>query len=178
MHFSTLLRRRLRHDEAGFSFIEVLVVTIIIGILAAIALALLIGERAKAQDANAKSDVSAIALDLEACYVEEGDFTECNSSTDLQDVGVRIDPLITTGTSCSDPGFGLGGEGGTVGIVSVDVNCFVLVGTSESEDGGARHEFVIRREDNGARSRRCGPQGPSPLADIRGVGGCPSDGTW
>jgi prepilin-type N-terminal cleavage/methylation domain-containing protein len=64
------IRRRSRGCEGGFSLVEVLIVIIVMGILAAIAVPLFIFQRGKAEDASTRTDVDTIGKELSAYWTE------------------------------------------------------------------------------------------------------------
>src|SRR5947208_2236286 len=94
----------LRH-ERGFSLIELLVVMLIIGILATIALPAFLGQRDKGKDANAKSDARNLVSQVESCFTEGDLYTPC---TDSAHVGDGLPFVVGTPASRS----------GSVGVIA------------------------------------------------------------
>lgn len=59
-----------RPRDPGFSLVEMLLIMIVIGILAGIAIPLLLTQRAKARDTATKGDVAALGKEMAAYFVD------------------------------------------------------------------------------------------------------------
>jgi prepilin-type N-terminal cleavage/methylation domain-containing protein len=64
------IRKSMDERDGGFTLVELLVVMIIIGILAAIAIPVFLSQQKKARDTSAKADVSTIGKAITSYYVD------------------------------------------------------------------------------------------------------------
>jgi type IV pilus assembly protein PilA len=143
------LRERIHNGQEGFTLIELLVVILIIGILAAIALPAFLGQQAKGQDSEAKSNVRNLVSHMESCFTTNESYADCDAdNSDIASSGIEI------GT----------GEG-QVAISGLNVDTYVLTTLSKSGE-------TFTYDKNTARET-----GPAVLKTCTGDHGC-NNGTW
>ncbi len=76
----TAMLARLRsksanHEDRGYSLVELLIVIVILGILAAIAIPVFTGDQKKSYDAGLKTDLRTVASEVVSQNVNNGNFT-------------------------------------------------------------------------------------------------------
>jgi type IV pilus assembly protein PilA len=144
--------------EDGFTLVELLVVMLILGILAAIAIPTFFNQRDKAQDAEAKSNVRTAETAMETFATDNGGdytpgaMTDAQIVTELEGIeGVLDATALTVDTSATAPS-------GAAAVYSLTYN---------SDVGG--QTFSIFKLGNGNKEFDC---------TVEGDAGCPTGGNW
>lgn len=140
----TKITRRIDREalagEGGFSLIELLVVVIIVGMLAAIAIPNFLLEQSKAHDAHAKTAARSAQLALEDYSADHGSYSGATPG-DL----AAIEPQL----------------------VDAQLTLTTPTGNSYRLESAAPQSatFVVRRETDGSTERTCFPIGQGGCKD-------------
>jgi type IV pilus assembly protein PilA len=129
------LARRTLEEEDGLSLIELLVVLIIIGLIAAIAIASFTSQKDKAHDADAKTAARGAQLAMESYFVDNKTYSGATVAQ-LQ----SIQPVLRNAPGLT--------------VQSATANTFQL---STSSTSTTSVTFTVARSVNGTIARTCTP---------------------
>jgi type IV pilus assembly protein PilA len=140
---------KLRTGEGGFTLVELLVVILIIGVLASIAIPSFLGQRAKANDAGAITALRTARTAIEVYRTDHGSY--CGA-----DVGalVAVEPTLRQSSSLAVDACNSSNPAG-----------YTLLIVSDSQSGTTFGSTLA----NGREQRTCNPAG---------TGSCHADGSW
>ena len=144
-------RLRVRaQSESGFTLVELLVVMLILGLLAAIAIPAFFNQRTKAQDAEAKTTVKTAQTALETFATDNNGSYASATRGALK----TIEPTLSSASTGA----------GAMSTFTVAASSYTITVTSASGN-----TFTINRASDGSLTYPC---------TTGGSGGCPSGNTW
>jgi|SRR3954447_3211602 len=144
------IRQRMAQEESGFTLVELLVVMLILGILAAIAIPAFLNQRSKASDSDAKSNANTAQQAIETLATDNnGSYATANNAPATL---VAIEPELTNAALA----------------VTSNANSYTVTVTADTTN----NTFSVTRAANGTVTHPC------TVADPNNRGGCPAGNDW
>jgi type IV pilus assembly protein PilA len=143
----------MKSREDGFTLVELLVVVLVLGILAAIAIPSFINQAGKASDAHAKNNLHVAQRAMETYFLDHNTYATANMNASSDpDSLLALEPTLA--------------ETPTPWISNQTATAYTIRATSTSK---LPVTFRLRHRSNGQTVRTCAPVS---------TGGCSSGGTW
>ncbi len=136
------LRQRMAQEESGFTLVELLVVMLILGLLAAIAIPAFFNQQNKAKDADAKAYARSAETAMETYATDNGGSYHSDTVT-----AVDLANIETTLNGADNLQIDVGSGTGDTADKSYTV----------SVDSGPGETFKITRHNNGTTQLTCTP---------------------
>src|SRR5919202_2056881 len=137
------LRQRMAREESGFTLVELLVVMLILGLLAAIAIPAFFNQRDKARDASAKEAVRTAETAMETYSTDNDGSYSGADATDLRNIEQTLNDANLSAVPEPAPVTPLAGD-------TAD-NSY----TVEVSSDNAPNKFRITRHSNGTTELTC-----------------------
>lgn len=129
--------------QQGFTIVELLIVIVVIGILAALVITTFTGIQQKARDTERTTDIKALHGQIEAYYAQNGYYPDLGdiTTTNLKglDAGALVDPKGGSLAATSDVdnyGYSVTQADGTTACTTAAKDCAKYVLTATLEGGG------------------------------------------
>jgi type IV pilus assembly protein PilA len=145
--------RARSQSESGFTLVELLVVMLILGLLAAIAIPSFFNQRDKARDSDAKSSVRTAQTAIETYATDHGGSYNGAAPGDL----TTIEPTLNDAP-------------GTITVTSDDTTYTVTVASANEPN-----TFSISRDENAQTTYTCTDAGNDGCPDVNGSGNWSGD---